>query len=1241
VDDFTIAALYEAGKAKVDPATALSTMNRVLPVYEKAIKSELESIYEQNLPKNQRNKAVAAASEKVLQDLIRDERLKQVAAGLLRAKVSPRNRTTYIYNRMVSQAAGVKGMDKATAEDLVQSILYPGVDAPNRDTPMLKGVSLPVLVGQKPGKFLESKGDTVSNLAKSMGARTKGVAKNWLRLTRAKSDLLDSGPDLAEVQEFVSAGDAALVLNDPVYLGEIIQRANLSSSPAQKAMMDLLINAAADVDYWDSSGRSLFKPGKGEANKDTLTLSESAFVKWLKEADVNIVGPIQSARRYGQLWSKVSPKLIAAAKELALEKTPRSKRVGPGSNISDPGIRSLYREDVRGRRAALERRALIRLASSLPVGSEERRAILAGCEKLPEGPMRDNCEKKKEEGASDKKARENPRKKIERHMYVIHKAGDRYVVTHGDPRKPGVKIRMRSQHKSDVTEYLEEIGVSNDHIFDMTREFGIPDTYSDFYMRMKRLASQRDLSNTSNALVRLAASLPKGSSERRAILATIKAANSMNAGKVPLDKAKEYAERVFGKPADEVLPDFDKNYRMLQKKVKQSPAIPRIQMPVIEPSDIDEFNAALNSGRVDVFAPYTKGKLVGPDEIEESEDGKWVELGIKDGDASDDVVKAKMTALPVGKLKPTQNQIWLEKTFGNIAKFGAPKSGSPVLTKTIIVSSDGYILDGHHRFSQAIMADPTLKIKALVVPMKIKQLLEIGRHYGEAIGNKAKTAKKFEKKTAGKGKVPDALKKHQFTSEDNPNPKGNDKDGDGKSGEKKPFESKKSARVKSKSESMRMMGDLRKKHGNGTKAYYQAVIDEVKAGVIAPSAVVGGGYKNGKKVAIEWLEGQMKGKKASLRRTARRHFAGRRYDYGEVIDFLTDDKSTPELERMWKKWSAMVEDLHERWIEGWAEANAPELLDESIDYAELAWKAFGSVTGMGIGLWEGDFLGDEHDEAFEKVVERDSKVSRFGRDLNDEITMVQEGEDDESMRMASRRKSASGNHHVAPNGDIFVDTAFLNATKRIPGVTLGHMGFGEFYADTPKGRVDFDRMRGKDFPGQSGRSHKLYGEGNAADWLLDQMTRKGQSVESGSRMAADQKGKKAALVRLAAALPVGSDERKTILRMAAGDLKSALRPGLDRFTKSVMRLVAKELKGRGKHITDVKLEDSNTVRFKIRGKDGRISIFLVLSGSKPGIEVQYEGKKNWMKNKIPVNMDREASDFFSQAFYAIPSRLLD
>ena len=59
----------------------------------------------------------------------------------------------------------------------------------------------------------------------------------------------------------------------------------------------------------------------------------------------------------------------------------------------------------------------------------------------------------------------------------------------------------------------------------------------------------------------------------------------------------------------------------------------------------------------------------------------------------------------------------------------------------------------------------------------------------------AELLEKFKAKKKA-GDVPDALKEHQFTSEDNPNPKGNDKDGDGKSGEKKPFESKKAALVR-------------------------------------------------------------------------------------------------------------------------------------------------------------------------------------------------------------------------------------------------------------------------------------------------------------------------------------------------------------------------------------------------------------------------------------------------------------
>lgn len=120
-------------------------------------------------------------------------------------------------------------------------------------------------------------------------------------------------------------------------------------------------------------------------------------------------------------------------------------------------------------------------------------------------------------------------------------------------------------------------------------------------------------------------------------------------------------------------------------------------------------------------------------------------------------------------------------------------------------------------------------------------------------------------------------------------------------------------------------------------------------------------------------------------------------------------------------------------------------------------------------------------------------------------------------------------HHHEQNGRIYVDTAFLNGTNRIPGVTLKHMGFGEFYAETPKGRVDFDRMRGKDFPGQSGRSHEFRGKG--ADWLLDQMERAGISVRVASKDS-DMNTDRSAIIRLASALPKGSSERKTLLAMA-------------------------------------------------------------------------------------------------------------
>jgi hypothetical protein len=109
--------------------------------------------------------------------------------------------------------------------------------------------------------------------------------------------------------------------------------------------------------------------------------------------------------------------------------------------------------------------------------------------------------------------------------------------------------------------------------------------------------------------------------------------------------------------------------------------------------------------------------------------------------------------------------------------------------------------------------------------------------------------------------------------------------------------------------------------------------------------------------------------------------------------------------------------------------------------------------------------------------------------------------------------------HTVIDNKFYVDTAFLNSLGGIPGVSLEHMGFGEFYATTPMGVVDFDQMRGKNFPGQSGRSHQAYdrqGYGTkATQWLIDQVESKGKSV----RMASEDARLRSRLIRLAAAKP--------------------------------------------------------------------------------------------------------------------------
>lgn len=216
----------------------------------------------------------------------------------------------------------------------------------------------------------------------------------------------------------------------------------------------------------------------------------------------------------------------------------------------------------------------------------------------------------------------------------------------------------------------------------------------------------------------------------------------LNVAKVDVEFAKDYAQGQFDKhnmKLENHLPDFEQNYLSIQRKLQNAHDIPRKLMPVIEPADLDEFKKRLNEGHIDIFKPWAYDSPYFPDDIrKEGRAENFLTLGLDDGNKKDDVVEAQRKNIPVNRLKPLQGQLWLEHLIGPMLKYGIPDENSPILDKPVIVSDDYRILDGHHRWGQACLADPSLEFDVLFVPLDTKKLLQIGRTYGDAIGNERK-----------------------------------------------------------------------------------------------------------------------------------------------------------------------------------------------------------------------------------------------------------------------------------------------------------------------------------------------------------------------------------------------------------------------------------------------------------------------------------------------------------------------
>ena len=113
--------------------------------------------------------------------------------------------------------------------------------------------------------------------------------------------------------------------------------------------------------------------------------------------------------------------------------------------------------------------------------------------------------------------------------------------------------------------------------------------------------------------------------------------------------------------------------------------------------------------------------------------------------------EAKVEKVNVSNLKATQNQIVGKKVsmFLNQLLNGSPDDGfTKALNEPIIVSDDGYVVDGHHRWAALVAMDLAnggsgdVEMNVKRVDMGIEPLIQKSNDYTKKMGLEVKNAEK-------------------------------------------------------------------------------------------------------------------------------------------------------------------------------------------------------------------------------------------------------------------------------------------------------------------------------------------------------------------------------------------------------------------------------------------------------------------------------------------------------------------
>tara|TARA_R110001592_G_scaffold192795_14_gene439836 strand:+ start:1889 stop:2824 length:936 start_codon:yes stop_codon:yes gene_type:complete len=156
-------------------------------------------------------------------------------------------------------------------------------------------------------------------------------------------------------------------------------------------------------------------------------------------------------------------------------------------------------------------------------------------------------------------------------------------------------------------------------------------------------------------------------------------------------------------------------------------------------ANFENFNTSLNEKLNEAYNPYdnilqrlggdlTTSAQTVQQYLDTGDNKKTILQGNLDGDKQDDKVSIKISSPRAQQLKPSQSTVYPDQSIGMLIT--APPLRDQILSGTVqaesmFVSSDGYIIDGHHRWSATHALNPKAKLVVTQINLPIKVALPV------------------------------------------------------------------------------------------------------------------------------------------------------------------------------------------------------------------------------------------------------------------------------------------------------------------------------------------------------------------------------------------------------------------------------------------------------------------------------------------------------------------------------------